>query len=112
MARFIGGNLYQDANGYPIQVLSGSLSRVNLTAGASSSQAAVPTGTDRLLFVRATDWIWLNFGTSSGVTATAAATSLLFAPGEGVVNVPVGTTNIAVLRAGSADVIVQLESLR
>lgn len=107
----VPGKLPRDNDSYPMQVAVGSGLRANLTAGAATSQTTVPTGTLGLVIVRCTDYFWLNFGTSGAVTATAAATSILVAPGEGVYPVPAGTTNFAGLRVGSADVAVQLEAL-
>ena len=104
---YTNASLPLDRNGQPIQVLRGSGTRVNLTAGAASSRDAIPTGA-QVVLVRATDHIWYNFGDGS-VTASAAATSVLFPAGEASVVVPTGTTHIAVLRVGSSDVPVQLE---
>lgn len=110
MAVTVPTQLYIDQNGQPIPVPVGSGSRVNLTAGSSTSNSALPTSTSGLVIVRATDYVWLNFGTGA-VTASAAATSILMAPGEGVYRVPTTATHVAVLRVGSSDVAVQLESL-
>jgi hypothetical protein len=104
-------HLPRDDGGAPLQIVVGSTNRTNLTAGAASSNAALPTGTSRFVVVRATDYIWLNFGTGA-VTASAAVTSILCAPGEGVYPVPTTATHAAVLRVGAADVAVQLESLK
>lgn len=105
------GKLPRDNDSYPIQVIVGSGVRANLTAGVASSQTTVPAGTSGLVIVRCTDYFWLNFGTSGAVTASAAVTSILVAPGEGVYPVPAGTTNFAGLRVGSTDVAVQIEAL-
>jgi hypothetical protein len=102
--------LPRDLNSAPIQALVGSGNRTNLTAGVASSNAALPSGASRLVLVRCTDYIWLNFGTS-GVTASAAATSILCPPGEGVYGIASTATHFAGLRVGSADVAVQVESL-
>lgn len=96
-----------DRNGQPIQILRPSGTRVNLTASSSSSSTTIPSGA-QVVLIRATDHIWYNFGTS-GVTASAANTSVLFPAGEAAVVVPTGTTHVAVLRIGAADVPVQLE---
>lgn len=103
--------LPNDANGAHIQLVRGNGVRVNLTAAAASSNSAIPAGASGFVIVRATDYIWLNFGTSGAVTASAASTSILFAPGEAPVAVPAGTTHVAVLRVGSADAAVQVESV-
>lgn len=96
-----------DRNGQAIQIFRSSGTRVNLTASAASSRAAIPTGA-QVVLVRATDHIWYNFGDSS-VTASAADTSVLFPAGEAAVVIPTGTTHVAVLKVGAADVPVQLE---
>jgi hypothetical protein len=104
-------HLPRDDGGAPLQVPVGSGNRTNLTAGVASSNAALPTGTSRFVIVRASDYIWLNFGTS-GVTASAANTSILCPPGEGVYPVAATATHAAALRVGSNDVPVQVESLK
>lgn len=103
--------LPNDLNGAQIPLMRGSGLRSNLTAGVATSNTTIPSGTDRFVLVRASDWVWLNFGASAAVTASAAITSILFAPGEAPVPVPVGTTHVAALRVGAADVPVQLESV-
>lgn len=112
MPRNISGQMPADANSAPIPVLVGSGYRTNLTAAVASSNAALPTGASagQLVLVRSTDYIWLNFGTS-GVTASAATSSTLVPPGEGAYLVPAGATHAAVLRVGSADAAVQIESV-
>lgn len=105
------GKMPRDNDSAPMQVAVGSTNRANLTAGVASSNTTIPTGTAGLVIVRCTDYFWLNFGTSAAVTASAATTSILVAPGEGVYPVPSGTTHFAGLRVGSTDVVVQLESL-
>src|ERR1043165_3506487 len=97
------GKLPRDNDSAPMQVAVGSTNRANLTAGVATSNAAVPTGTSGLVIVRCTDYFWMRFGTDNTVTASAAATSILVAPGEGVYAVPTGTTHFAGLRVGSTD---------
>lgn len=104
---YTNASLPLDRNGQAIQILRPSGSRVNLTAGAASSRAALPSGA-MLLFVRCTGDIWLNFG-DSGVAASAAATSMLHPAGESVQVVPTGATHVAVIRFGATDVSVQVE---
>jgi hypothetical protein len=101
----------RDNDSSPMQLAVGSGARANLTAGAATSNTTVPSGTYGLVIVRCTDYFWLNFGTSAAVTASAASTSILVAPGEGVYPVPIGSTHFAGLRTGSTDVVVQLEAL-
>lgn len=103
--------LPRDNDSSPMQVAVGSGARANLTAGAASSATTLPAGTYGLVIVRSTDYFWLNFG-SGAVTASAAATSILVAPGEGVYDVPIGSTHFAGLRTGGTDVVVQLEALK
>lgn len=97
-----------DSNGRPIPVPRTSQSRVNLTAGVASSNAALPSGGYKLVFVRCTDHVFINWGTS-GVTASTGATSQLHPAGESVQVVPTGATHIAVIRIGASDVPVQVE---
>ena len=104
---YTNASLPLDRNGQPIQVLRPSGTRVNLTAGSTTSRAALPTGAQVVLF-RATDHVWYNLG-DSGVEASAAATSVLFPAGEAAVVLPTGATHVAVLRVGASDVPVQLE---
>lgn len=104
---FVNATLPIDRNGREIQVLRGSGSRANLTAGATTSNVALPTGA-QIVFIRATDHVWINFGTA-GVTASAANTSQLHPAGESVAIVPTGATHFAALRVGASDVPVQIE---
>src|SRR5574343_201009 len=96
-----------DRNGRDIPIPRTSQVRTNLTAGVASSNAALPTGY-QMVYIRCTDHIWINWGTS-GVTASAANTSQLHPAGESIQVVPTGATHIAVLRVGSTDVPVQVE---
>ena len=107
-------NLPKAEGGEVLPVALGSATRVNLTAGAASSNAALParSAADGVVIVRAVGGaIWLNFG-SDAVTASAASTSILFAEGEAVIAVPNSATHAAVLRVGSEDVVVQLEEMK
>lgn len=104
---FVDTTLPIDRNGREIQVPRTSQNRVNLTAGSATSNAALPSGY-KIVYVRCTDHIWLNWGTA-GVTASAASTSQLHPAGESVQVVPKGATYIAVLRVGASDVPVQVE---
>jgi hypothetical protein len=93
----------RDNDSAPMQVAAGSGNRANITAGAVTSNSTLPTGTYGLVIVRCTDYFWLNFG-SGAVTASAAASSILVAPGEGVYPVPITATSFAGLRVGATDV--------
>lgn len=106
----VDASLPKDRNSSAIQVLPDSGTRVNLTAGVATSNAALPSGADDMVIVRCTDYFWLNFGTS-GVTASAAATSILCPPGEGAYVLPSGATHFAGLRYGASDVIVQVAAV-
>ena len=98
-------------DGQAIQVLQGSGTRVNATAAvASTAEAAIPAG-GTVLLCRATDAIWIRFGTTGMGAAAADANSILFVGGEAPIPLPDGTTHFRVLRVGSADVAVQLESV-
>lgn len=112
MARtIIATELPIDQNAHAIQVLVGSGTRVNLTAAGTTSNSALPAGSSGMVIVRAADYVWLNFGTS-GVTASAAVTSILCAPGEGAYPIASTATHVAVLKVGSNDVPVQVEGLK
>lgn len=104
-------HLPRDDGGAALQVVIGTGNRTNLTAGSSSSSATLPTGSSRFVLVRASDYIWLNFGTGSA-TAAANNTSILCPPGEGVYAIAAANTHVGVLRVGSADVPVQVESIK
>jgi len=98
-------------DGSPVPVVMGTGTRVNATAASSStSEAAIPAG-GLVMFVRSTDFFWLRFGTTGMGAAAADANSILVPGGEGIVHAPDGTTHFRVLRTGSADVGVQLETV-
>lgn len=85
--------------------------RINATAASTASAAAaLPAGADTVAYVRATDFIWFNSGGDS-VAAAANNTSVLVGPGENLVRLADGATHFSVLRVGSADVGVQVESI-
>lgn len=98
-----------DRDGQPIPTLIGSKSRANLTAGAASSSAALPTN-DGYVMITCTDAVWFNTG-AGAATASAATTSALLVAGVTLYAIPTGHTYGAVLRAGSSDVPVQIEGL-
>jgi hypothetical protein len=96
--------------GETAQVIAASGTRVNATAGeTSTAEAAVPAGS-RVLIIRATDAIWIRFGATGMSAAAADANSILFLGGEAIYQLKDGETHFRVLRVGSADVAVQLES--
>lgn len=97
--------------GVPIQIVQGTGTRVNTTATSSStSEAAVPAG-GNILLIRATDSIWIRFGATGMGAAAADANSILFISGEAPYVLKTGEAFFRVLRVGSADVGVQLESV-
>lgn len=98
--------------GTPVQIVHGTATRVNNTAAAASAaEAALPAGS-LVLIVRCTDFIWLRFGTTGMGAAAADANSILVPGGEGVIQAPDTATHFRTLRVGSADVAVQLESVK
>jgi len=103
--------------GHPVQVLAPNGSRVNITSGgvtsaATSLSGVVTPGSDNtpVVFVRASDWVWIAFGTGS-VAAAANATSILCPPGEGVYVLDSTVTHFAVLQF-SAAATVQIEGTK
>lgn len=97
--------------GAPIQILSGTTTRVNATAtAASTAEAAIPAG-GNILLIRATDAVAIRFGATGMAAAAVDATSILFCPGEAPYILNNGETHFRVIRVGAADVPVQLESV-
>lgn len=98
-------------DGSPVQTVMGTGTRINATAAAASTaEAAIPAG-GLVMFVRCTDFIWLRFGTTGMGAAAADLNSILVPGGEGIIQAPDSTTHFRVLRTGSADVAVQLETV-
>lgn len=103
LAQFVGGA--------PAQFLVGTGTRVNATAGAASTnEAAIPSG-GNILLIRATDAIAIRFGPTGVGAAAVDANSILFCPGEAPYVLKTGDAYFRVIRVGSADVAVQLESV-
>lgn len=97
--------------GTPLQVTCGTGTRVNATAGATSTaEAAVPTG-GNVLMIRATAAIAIRFGPTGMGAAALDANSILFVAGEAPYLLKTGEAYFRVIRVGSADVPVQLESV-
>jgi len=93
------------------QFLQGTGTRVNATAAAASTAAAaIPSG-GNVLLIRATDAVAIRFGASTVGAAAVDANSILFCPGEAPYVVKSGETHFRVIRVGTADVPVQLESV-
>jgi hypothetical protein len=104
-------NYSQFPGGIPIQIVLGTGTRVNATAGAASTAAvAVPAG-GNILLIRATDSIAIRFGGASVGAAAVDADSILFISGEAPYVLKTGETHFRVIRVGSSDVAVQLESV-
>ncbi len=94
-----------------LQLTNGTGTRVNATAGASSTaEAAVPAG-GNVLIIRAVAAIWIRFGATGVGAASAANTSILFVAGESPYLLKPGEAFFRVLRVGTDDVAVQLESV-
>ncbi len=94
-----------------LQLTNGTGTRVNATAGSSSTAAAaIPTG-GNVLMIRAIASIWIRFGASSVGAAAADLNSILFVAGESPYLLKQGETHFRVLRAGADDVLLQLESV-
>lgn len=94
-----------------VQVLQGTGTRVNATAGvASTAEAAVPAG-GNVVLIRATDAIAIRFGATGMGAAAVDANSILFVPGEAPYVLKADEAFFRVIRVGAADVAVQLESV-
>ena len=98
----------------PLQVVYGSGTRVNATAGAASTSEAALPSSSRVIEVRATDAVWIRFGNTGMGAAAADENSILFPAGEKVMPVPLDANGnpydyFRVLRVGSTDVPVQIE---
>ena len=97
--------------GIPLQVTCCTGTRVVATAGGTStSEAAVPSG-GNVLMIRAASAIWIRFGATGVGAAAADANSILFPSGEAPYLLKNGEAFFRVLRVGSDDVAVQLESV-
>ncbi len=103
-------------NGEAVQVPFMTGTRVTATAtSTSTTEAALPSGA-RIIEIRSTEAIWIRLG-ATGVGAAAADTnSILFPAGVSIMPVPFSSgdtfsTHFRVLRVGSNDAIVQIESL-
>lgn len=97
--------------GQAAQFLKGSGTRVNATAAAASTAAAAVPAGGNVLLIRATDAVAIRFGASGVGAAAVDADSILFCPGEAPYILNQGETHFRVIRVGTADVPVQLESV-
>ncbi len=101
---------------HPLQIPFYTGSRTNHSGGAASSSAeAIPAGA-KIIEVRATQPVWLRFGTALVGAAAADANSMYFAAGEKVFAVPFSSgetfsTHVRIIRAGASDAVVQIEEL-
>jgi hypothetical protein len=101
---------------HPLQIPVYTGSRTNHAGAAASSTAEpIPSGA-RIIEVRATQPVWLRFGTSSVGAAAADANSMYFAAGVAVFAVPfssaeIFSTHVRIIRAGGTDAVVQIEEL-
>ena len=112
MASGLVNGEFKSANGQTFQIMPLSGVRINATAAvASTTEAALPTGTERLVMVRATDAIAIRFGATGMGAAAVDLNSILFPAGEAPVPVPSTATHFRVIRVGSVDVAVQLEAI-
>lgn len=104
-------NFAQYPGGSPVPILLGTGTRVVATAAAASTaEAAVPTGGNMLL-IRADAAMWIRFGATGMGAAAADANSILFVAGEAPYVLKTGEAYFRVIRAGSTDANVQLESV-
>lgn len=101
--RFMGGD--------SVQMLQGTGTRVNATAASSSTAEAVVPAGGEVLIIRATDVVAIRFGATGVGAAAVDANSILFLGGEAPYVLKDGETHFRVIRVGSADVAVQLESV-
>ncbi len=105
------GSVVAFPGGDAAQFMNGTGTRVNATAtSTSTTEAAVPTG-GRVLIITATDAIWIRFGATGMGAAAADANSILFMGGTAPYQLKTNENFFRVLRVGSADVAVQLESV-
>jgi hypothetical protein len=115
-ARYRVGRTVEFPNGHPLQAAYGTGDRVTVTASdTSTAEAALPTGA-RVLFVRASDAVWIRFGNTGMGAAAADDDSELFPAGVAVLLIPLHTngepfTHFRVLRVGSENCVVQVESI-
>lgn len=105
---------FPNGDAVPAVDLSGNRETIQATS-ASSAAATIPSGA-RMLAVRATQSVWIRWGTSSGMDAAAADDNAqLFPAGELAMPTPLvaGTlaTHFKVLRAGDTDGWVQVEQI-
>lgn len=102
--------------GSALPIYEGTGTRVNATATATATAAASIPGTGtKIVEIRATDAVWIKFGTGS-VAADTTSASILWTPGSAPLVVPLDGssdpyTHFSCMRVGAADVPVQLEQI-
>jgi len=99
------------SGGEHLQLTNGTGTRVVATAGGSSTAAAAIPAGGNVLMIRAVAAIWIRFGAAGVGAAAADANSILFVAGESPYLLKNGETHFRVLRAGTDDVLLQLESV-
>lgn len=106
----------ETAGQHPLQIVSPSGTRINVSVtGSSSAEAALPAGS-KLIEVRSTEPVWIRFGNTGMGAAAADVDSILFPAGEKAMPVPLDGNGVAydyvrILRAGTDDCTVQIESI-
>lgn len=94
----MSGTLQRDLNSVPVQSLYPQ-SPASVSLSGTSQTIAIPAGT-KFLRIASTGNAWIEFGTSSGVTATTS--SLLFPGGVEVFPITPDITHVAVLQVGAS----------
>lgn len=96
-------------------ILTPSGSRVNATtsAGASTTEAALPSGS-KAIRISATEACFIRFGNTGVGAAAADANSMYFPAGVEYIGVPVDSSGAAydyfrVIKAGTNETVVQIE---
>lgn len=90
-----------DRKAHPIQVLAPDAT-ASIATSAGSSNVAIPAGTV-VAMLSATQSSWIEFGTSSGVTASVATSPSFLLPAGGVaVRIPDGATHMAAIQNDTA----------
>ena len=99
----------------PLLTPSGSRLNVTTSGGTSTSEAALPTGSEGVR-ISATEACWIRFGNTGLGAAAADSASMYFAAGVELMGIPrdadgVCYTHVRVIKAGSNETVVQFEKL-
>lgn len=111
---YISASVYWSEVNTPVQLLTPSGSRVNVTAGAaSSSEAALPAGSVALR-IGATEACFIRFGNTGMGAAALDTTSMYFPAGVEYLAVPLDAAGapydyVRAIRVTSSDSVVQFE---